>query len=98
MPNLFAHPLSRIRVGEIRSGKSAARSTLRLVKGSAWVTIEGETGDYWISTGQAVSLQPGRLVVVEATGEGATFMVDARQSSGIRHALARLMRAARAGA
>lgn len=96
MPHLFAQPLSRIRVGEIRSGKSARRSTLRLVKGSAWVTIEGETGDYWISTGQSVALQPGRLVVVEATGEGATLMVDARQSSAIQRALARLMRVARA--
>lgn len=98
MSNLFAYPLSRVRAGEIRSGKSAQWSTLRLVKGSAWVTIEGEQDDYWMSAGETLALQPGRLVVVEATGDGAALMVDTQSSSSVQRALRRLIRVVRAAA
>jgi hypothetical protein len=39
---------------------------LQIVNGSAWITIEGEPDDYWLSSGDTLELRPGRLVVVEA--------------------------------
>lgn len=43
------------------------RSRLLLVRrGHVWVTQEGRREDFWLSAGDALILQPGRLLVIEA--------------------------------
>ena len=51
----------------LMAGKVAAACMLRVCSGRVWVTQEGLTEDFWIEGGDALILQPGGLIVIEAT-------------------------------
>lgn len=72
MRNLFTNSGSIIDAGTARSGTVSRPHTMQIVNGAAWVTIEGEPHDYWLSTGDTLPVQPGRLVVVEAARNDVT--------------------------
>jgi hypothetical protein len=81
MRNLFTNNSSLVNAGAARSGIAWRQQTLQIVNGSAWVTIEGELHDYWLSAGDALDIRPGRLVVVEASNQDVSLKVAAASSS-----------------
>jgi hypothetical protein len=87
MRNLFTTPDSLVNAGAVRSGIASRRQTLQIVNGSAWITIEGEPHDYWLSAGDTLDVNPGRLVVVEALKRDVAVSVAASASSGALHTL-----------
>jgi hypothetical protein len=87
MRTLFTTSVSLVSAGAVRSGIASRRQTLQIVNGSAWVTIEGEPHDYWMSTGDTLDVSPGRLVVVEASKRDVALSVATSASSGVLHAL-----------
>jgi hypothetical protein len=84
MRNLFTNPSPFVNAGKARSGITLRRQTLQIVNGSAWITVEGEPDDYWLSSGDALDVRPGRLVVVEANrGDVVLNIASSTTSPGI---------------
>lgn len=97
MRDLFTKKLVRLDPGGVASGVSAQARILRINKGLAWVTIAGVSHDYWLSEGDALRLQPGRLVVVEAQTVGAAAQTGLEASLEAEHAWsARILQTMRA--
>ncbi|HYD81145.1 MAG TPA: DUF2917 domain-containing protein [Paucimonas sp.] len=95
MRDLFTNSARIVEAGAARSGIASRPQTLQIVSGSAWVTIEGETHDYWLSTGDALDVCPGRLVVVEADREDVALKLGMRRRFGLPGALGHLFQYAR---
>jgi hypothetical protein len=95
MRNLFTTNSSLVNAGAARSGIAWRQQTLQIVNGSAWVTIEGELHDYWLSAGDALDIRPGRLVVVEASDQDVALKVAASASSAAQRTLGGLAQQAR---
>lgn len=70
MRDLFAKESFQLSTGAVASGISSRLHILRLKTGCAWITIEGDPHDYWLSAGDTLTVSPGRLVVVEAQRSG----------------------------
>lgn len=70
MRGLFTNESFHLRAGEVVAGRTRRPRVLHVVRGSAWVTIEGVHEDYWLSAGDALPVAIGRLVVVEAQEAG----------------------------
>ncbi|WP_334189027.1 DUF2917 domain-containing protein [Noviherbaspirillum sp.] len=66
MRALFTNEFLTVPSGHAVSGIVPAAQTLRLLRGRAWVTVEGQSHDYWLFAGDRLNLAPGHLVVVEA--------------------------------
>ncbi|RJG04859.1 DUF2917 domain-containing protein [Noviherbaspirillum cavernae] len=66
MRDLFTNKALVIPAGQASSGIAKQGQTLRIVRGRAWVTMEGVSHDYWLSAGNALQTIPGQLTVVEA--------------------------------
>ncbi len=66
MKNLFTMESHTIAAGKAVSGVAAKAQTLRIVHGQVWVTVAGESDDYWLQAGATLDVPAGRLVVVEA--------------------------------
>ena len=82
MRNLFTNLASTVDAGTARSGMASRMHRMQIVNGSAWVTIEGELRDYWLSAGDTLDIHPGRLVVVEAErNDVALKVIPAAQGS-----------------
>lgn len=83
MRNLFTNASPHVHAGSARSGVASRARTLQIVNGSAWITIEGEPDDYWLSSGDTLELRPGRLVVVEADGTDVALNLGPTTPSGL---------------
>lgn len=59
-----------------RLEKLGSPLTIRGLDGVLWVTQEGDPADYMLQAGQAVALQPGGTVVVQALGCGRMQIVN----------------------
>jgi hypothetical protein len=66
MRKVFTDSPIVVNAGSAWSGIASRPETLQIVSGSAWVTVEGERSDYWLSSGDTLTIAPQRLVVVEA--------------------------------
>ena len=76
MRNLFAKDVLALESGRAISGIAPRERTLRVISGRVWLTIEGALEDHWLEAGDAVTLTPHRLIVLEADGS------DSRIESG----------------
>jgi len=70
MRGLFTNESFHLGAGEVLAGRTRRPRILHIVRGSAWVTIEGVHEDYWLSAGDALPVATGRLIVVEAQAAG----------------------------
>jgi hypothetical protein len=52
--------------GKVFSMTTSRSRWLSVHTGYVWITQEGRSEDYWLHAGDAILLQPGQLVVVEA--------------------------------
>ncbi|NEX61396.1 DUF2917 domain-containing protein [Noviherbaspirillum galbum] len=66
MRGLFANPSLTIPAGEAASGVAVRSETLRVRSGRVWITVEGQSHDYWLHAGDSFTAAPGRQIVVEA--------------------------------
>lgn len=101
MRGLFTNDSIRLCAGEVASGISARARTLRVHGGNAWITIEGDSHDFWLSAGESLVVKAGRLVVVEAQPDGlhaAALVESSVIAINADHTATRLIRALRAGA
>ena len=58
--------------GQTQALRDIAITEIRVIRGRLWITQYGDITDYFLGTGQAISLQ-GTSVVVQAERDGATF-------------------------
>lgn len=65
MRKVFTDSPIVVNAGSAWSGIASRPETLQIVSGSAWVTVEGERSDYWLSSGDTLDIVPQRLVVIE---------------------------------
>lgn len=65
MRKVFTDSPIVVNAGSAWSGIASRPETLQIVSGSAWITIEGERSDYWLSPGDRLAIAPQRLVVIE---------------------------------
>jgi hypothetical protein len=63
---LFTNSTLNIETGTTVSGISNHAETLNVMKGRVWVTVEGSPDDYWLGKGDSLTIEAGRLVVIEA--------------------------------
>jgi hypothetical protein len=55
-----------IGAGQALSGKISAPRTVRITGSRIWLTIEGQSHDYWLKPGESLTLPSNRLIVLEA--------------------------------
>ena len=55
-----------IDAGKTVSGISNQTEMLIVTSGKVWVTVEGSNDDYWLQVGESISVDAGRLIVIEA--------------------------------
>ena len=60
--------------GALASGKFERSRLLLVRRGYVWVTQEGRPEDFWLHAGDALIVQPGRTIVVEAVIVSEIFM------------------------
>src|SRR3954463_15648963 len=66
MKTLFAGEMLTIPAGRAVSGAVQCAGAIHVVAGRVWLTVEGEQDDYWLSAGESIAVDAGRLVVLEA--------------------------------
>jgi hypothetical protein len=62
----LTNQLFTIPAGQAFSGVAKHPQTLQITGGEVWITVEGSSEDYWLTAGDSLTLEPGRLVVMEA--------------------------------
>lgn len=87
MRNLFANDVVALEAGRAISGIARQARTLRVTSGRVWLTIEGAPGDYWLEAGDAMTLSPNRLVVLEADAADSRVETVAAQPYSRRNSL-----------
>jgi hypothetical protein len=65
-PQHNAQPPLKLAAGTVLSTTSRGSRWLSVRTGYVWLTQEGRSEDYWLHAGDAILLQPGQLVVIEA--------------------------------
>ena len=66
MRKLFTKSSLCISAGATVSGVFDHAEILEITTGKVWVTIEGSPDDHFLAAGDTLSIQPGRLIVIEA--------------------------------
>jgi hypothetical protein len=66
MRKLFTKSSLCISAGSTVSGISNKPETFHVTLGKVWVTVEGSPDDHWLQTGESITVDAGRLVVIEA--------------------------------
>ncbi|AMP14333.1 DUF2917 domain-containing protein [Collimonas pratensis] len=66
MQTLFEQQSHTLSGGSVLSGVTEQQLILKVVSGRIWVTFEGQPEDHWLHAGRALTLLPGRMVVVES--------------------------------
>lgn len=66
MRKLFTKSTLCVAAGSTVSGMSTESETLQVTAGRVWVTVEGDLDDYWLQAGESITVNAGRLIVIEA--------------------------------
>ena len=51
----------------------ARPSTFKVISGEIWLTVEGDSEDYWLAAGQSIELPRGAVAWISAGQSGARF-------------------------
>ena len=97
MRALFTNEFLTVQSGQAVSGVVPAAQTLRLLRGRAWVTVEGQSHDYWLFAGDRLNLEPGHLVVVEADAAHGCVELKFEQPRSMTGSLIQRLRAMAGG-
>ena len=86
MRDLFTKRTHVLAAGQAVSGIAEEGQTLRVMRGRAWVTVEGVSHDYWLTAGKTLQTTPGLLTVIEADpAQGnVELRIERLQSSGAK--------------
>jgi hypothetical protein len=63
------------------SGTAMLPTTLRVHSGRIWLTVEGQPADHWLESGHSMTLEPGRLVVIETDRPGSRICLRQQYTS-----------------
>lgn len=83
--------MREVRIFELEHGEPAAAwrvarpSIFKVISGEIWLTIEGDSVDHWLATGQSIELPRRAVAWVSAGQAGARFAL----ASGSEHTVAR---------
>lgn len=80
MTNNFANPSYRIIAGEILSGTAERARKIEVACGRIWLTIAGQTDDYWLNAGESMLIPAGHFVVIEADQQASLIELSAVSS------------------
>jgi hypothetical protein len=98
MRELFTSRSLTIPSGHAVSGTAKEAQTLRVKSGRVWITVEGVSHDYWLFAGDAFTLTPGVLTVMEADGAaGRVELESVRKAPGLFRLVAQLRHLALVG-
>ncbi|WP_447122049.1 DUF2917 domain-containing protein [Glaciimonas sp. GG7] len=70
-------PSLAIDVGQVVSLHTNVAETLQVTCGRVWVTVAGQSDDYWLGAGQYLNVAAGSYVVLEA--DKGRSVVEVRQ-------------------
>ena len=79
--------MREVRIFELEHGEPAAAwrvarpSIFKVVCGEIWLTIEGDSEDYWLATGQSIELPRHAVAWVSAGQAGARFALASGSES-----------------
>jgi hypothetical protein len=71
--------MREVRIFEMEHGEPAAawrvarKSTFKVISGEIWLTIEGQSDDHWLATGESVELPRRSVAWISAGQVGARF-------------------------
>ena len=65
--------------GQVMSVQTAAAETLQVISGRVWVTVSGQSDDYWLGAGQYLNVAAGAHVVLEA--DKGRSLIEVRQQT-----------------
>lgn len=86
--------MREVRIFELEHGEPAAAwrvarpSIFKVISGEIWLTVEGDSEDHWLATGQSIELPRGAVAWVSAGQVGARFAL----ASGSERAAPRPLR------
>jgi hypothetical protein len=88
----LTNQLFTIPAGQAFSAIAKRPQTLRIDDGKVWITVEGSLDDHWLSSGERLMLEPGRMVVIQADQADSRIAVQAVTGSQFGARLATLAR------
>jgi uncharacterized protein (UPF0548 family) len=88
----LTNQLFTIPAGQAFSAIAKRPQTLRIDDGKVWITVEGSLDDHWLSSGERLTLEPGRMVVIEADQADSRIAIQAETGSKFGARLAALAR------
>jgi quercetin dioxygenase-like cupin family protein len=71
--------MREVRIFELEHGEPAAAwrvvraSTFKVISGEIWLTIEGDSEDHWLATGESIELPRRTVAWISAGQAGARF-------------------------
>lgn len=80
MTNNFANPSYKIVAGETFSGTAEQPRKITVACGRVWLTIAGQTDDYWLNAGESMVIPAGHFVVIEADQQASLIELSAVSS------------------
>ncbi|WP_025601236.1 DUF2917 domain-containing protein [Burkholderia sp. WSM2230] len=86
--------MREVRIFELEHDEPAAAwrvarpSTFKVISGEIWLTVEGDSEDYWLATGESIELPRQAVAWISAGQAGARFAL----ASGSERGAARPMR------
>ena len=80
---LFNNSTLNIKDGMTVSGVSNQRETLNVLRGRLWLTVEGSADDYWLAAGDSFTVEPDKLVVIEAFRGDGQILLSSEQAEPI---------------
>ena len=69
MRNLFTKEMQQplaLNAGQVLSMQAESAETLQVTCGRVWVTISGQSDDYWLNAGDYLNVAAGSRMVLEA--------------------------------
>ncbi|HEX7933408.1 MAG TPA: DUF2917 domain-containing protein [Paraburkholderia sp.] len=60
----------------------ARPSTFKVISGEIWLTVEGDSADYWLATGESVELPRRAVAWISAGQAGARFALASGSERG----------------
>ena len=83
MQNIFNNKPVQLAQGEVVALRIKGRVKLKVMTGRVWVTLQGDSADYWLCGGQQIDIPGYGILVIEAAcGSSQVVMELPRQCAG----------------
>lgn len=80
--------MREVRIFELEHEEPAAAwhvarpSTFKVISGEIWLTVEGDSEDYWLATGESIELPRRAVAWISAGRDGARFALASGSERG----------------